>query len=369
MRDTSKYTGTHAGLPAIAHSMAGLSLIELMIALLLGVILTLGATQVYLGTSQTYRLTDAIAHGQENIRFASSMMQRDVRGAGGLACLQNAGDVVVKLAGTRVVPVGDGVLGWEASGTGIGDQYSTQSTRASDASGWSEGGGAGVFPADITGDVFDGTDVLIVNSLQTSPVDVTSSDSGKITLSANSGLPKGQIILAVADDCATGELFQKTNGPGTKTIDITGGSLAPGNSAATLDLSYGTAARIASYDTVAYYIGVGTSGAPSLLRQRLDTVAEPPQELVSGVESMQVLYGVSTGVFKRADIYTTADNVTNWENVVSIRVAFIVRSEDGVNSENFTRVFNLLGTEVTTSTDRRARLVATSTIGIRNRLE
>jgi type IV pilus assembly protein PilW len=349
--------------------MAGLSLIELMIALLLGVILTLGATQVYLGTSQTYRLTDAVAHGQENIRFASSMIQRDVRGAGGLACLQNAEDVVVKLGGTRVVPVGDGVLGWEASGTGLGDQYTAKDTAASDASSWSEGGGAGVFPAAITGEVIEGTDVLIVNSLQTSPVDVSSSDSGKITLSANSGLPQGQIILAVEDDCAAGELFQKTNGPNTKTITITGGSLTPGNAAATLDFTYGAAARIARYDTVAYYIGIGTSGAPSLLRQRLDTVSEPPQELVSGVESMQVLYGVSTGVFKRADIYTTADNVTNWENVVSIRVAFVVRSEDGVNSENLTRVFNLLGTEVTTSTDRRARLIATSTIGIRNRLE
>jgi type IV pilus assembly protein PilW len=349
--------------------MAGLSLIELMIALVLGVILTLGAVQVYLGTSQTYRLTDAVAHAQENIRFASSMMQRDVRGAGGLSCLRGADDVIVKLKGTRVVPIGDGVLGWEAAGTGIGDQYTATASLAGDATGWSEGGGAGTFPAEITGEVVAGTDVLIVNSVQTLPVKVTGSSSGRIDVDAASDIPQGRIILAVTDDCSSGELFQKANNATAKSVTIAGGGFNPGNSPSTFALSYGGDARVAAHSTTAYYIGIGASGAPSLFRQRLDTTPEGPQELVEGVESMQILYGVSTGVFKRADTYTTADNVTDWENVVSVRIAFVVRSEDGANSEDLTRVFNLLGTEVTAPTDRRARLVATSTIGIRNRLE
>jgi type IV pilus assembly protein PilW len=349
--------------------MAGLSLIELMIALLLGVILTLGATQVYLGTSQTYRLTDAVAHAQENIRFASSMIQRDVRGAGGLACLRNADDVIVKLKGTRAVPLSDGVLGWEAAGTGVGDQYTATDVVASDATGWSEGGGAATFPSAITGEVVSGTDVLIVNSVQTLPIEVTGSSSGRIDVDAASSIPKGHIVLAVNDKCSAGELFQKANNATAKSVTIAGGGFNPGNSPSTFAQSYGGDARIAAHSTTAYYVGTGASGAPALFRQLLDAAPEGPQELVEGVESMQVLYGVSTGVFKRADIYTTADNVTNWENVVSVRVAFVVRSEDGVNSENLTRVFNLLGTEVTAPTDRRARLVATSTIGIRNRLE
>jgi type IV pilus assembly protein PilW len=349
--------------------MAGLSLIELMIALLLGVILTLGATQVYLGTSQTYRLTDAIAHTQENIRFASSMMQRDVRGAGGLACLQNEGDVVVKLQGTRVVPLGDGILGWEAAGTGIGDEQDYEFALAADGSAWSEGSGAGVFPAELVGEVVSGTDVLIVNSIQTLPVEVTGSSNGRIDVDAASAIPQGRIILAVTDDCSAGELFQKGNNATANSVTIAGGGFNPGNSPSTFDLNFNAGAKVAALSTAAYYIGVGTSGAPSLFRQRLDTAPEVPQELVEGVESMQVLYGVSTGAFKRADVYREADNVTNWQNVVSVRVAFIVRSADGANSEDVTRVFNLLGTEVTAPTDRRARLFSASTIGIRNRLE
>lgn len=354
------------------HKMAGLSLIELMIAMLLGVILTLGATQVYLGTSQTYRLTDAIAHGQENVRFASSLMQRDVRAAGGLACLQNAGDLIDNLGGTRVVPVGDGVLGWEAAGTGTGDTLSAGDTLASDATDWSEGGGDGVFPLELTGEVVAGTDVLIVNSVQTSSVDVANNNSDQINLGGESEIPEGQVILAVTDDCSAGELFQNTSSDSAKFVKITDGPSAPGNSSAAFSLSYESDARIASFSTVAYYIGIrdpSGNATPVLYRQRFDAKAEGPQELVEGVESMQFLYGISTGVFRRADRYVTADNVTAWENVVSIRAAFIVRSGDGANSEDLTRVFNLLGTEVTTLTDRRARLVATSTIGLRNRLE
>jgi type IV pilus assembly protein PilW len=350
--------------------MAGLSLIELMIALLLGVILTLGVTQVYLGTSQTYRLTDAIAHTQENIRFASSIMQRDVRGTGGFACLQNEGDVTVKLQGARVVPLGDGILGWEAAGTGIGDEQDSEFVVAADGSAWSEGGGAGIFPAELAGEVVAGNDVLIVNSVQTLPVEVTGSTGVEISMDGATGIPSGRIVLAVTDDCAAGELFQKANNATASSVTAAGTAPpAPGNSNATISLNYIAGAKIASHSTAAYYIGVGTSGAPSLFRQRLDTAPEGPQELVEGVESMQVLYGVSTGTLKQANVYRTAADVTNWQNVVSVRVAFIARSANGANSEDVTRVFNLLGTEVTAPTDRRARFVSTSTIGIRNRLE
>lgn len=361
------------------HKMAGLSLVELMIAMLLGIILTTGVMQVYLGTSQSYRLTDAVAYGQENIRFASSMMQRDIRGAGGVGCLKGAGALTDNLKGTRAVPIGDGVLGWEATGTGIGNSYTATTALGANASGWSEGSGAGVFPAEIAGDIVAGTDVLIVNSIQTAAVAVTGSDAGKIDLGGPSGIPKGQIVLAVDRKCETGELFQNTNDDSASAV-ATGSGSTPGNRFTTLGGDYDpepdttrpeSRAQVSSYNTFAYYIGEGASGEPSLIRRRLDTANSlgNPQELIEGVESMQFLYGVANGGDKSADRYDTADNITDWEDVVSIRTAFIVRSDDGANSEDLTRKLNLLGAEVTTLTDRRARLVATSTIGLRNRLE
>lgn len=346
-------------------SVSGLSLIELMIATVLGLILTLGVVQVYIGSSQTHRLTDAIAHAQENLRFVTTIIERDVRGAGGLACLQSAEDVDVKMNGIRPVPIGSGLLGWEFAVTGIGDEHTPESELGTGSTGWGEGSGDGVFPADLAGSVVAGSDVLIVNALRSIPVTVSGSAAGNINLNAASGIPQGRIVLAVDDNCSGGEMFRKGNNETATSVSMDGASNTP----STFALNYGADARIAVHDTFAYYVGIGTSGEPSLMRQRLDVGPEAAEELVEGVETMQVLYGIATGVQKRADTYVTAANVTDWSEVMSVRMSFLVRSPEDANSENQVRRFNMLGTELVTENDRRARLVSTITVGIRNRLE
>lgn len=350
--------------------MAGLSLIELMIALLLGVILTLGATQVYLGTSQSYRLTDGVAHAQETVRFATSMMQRDVRSAGGLACLQNAGDVDIKLNGGTIVPLDEGINGWEAADTGNGDSQNFSINTPGDGSSWSEGGGSATFPEELEGEVLGGTDILIINSVETVPVSVTGESTGRIDMVSPSGVPQGRIILSVDGNCSGGELFQKANQDTARSVSIAGSGADPGNEpSSNFELTYNTDSRIAEFSTKAYYVGIGSTGEPALFMQRLGSEPEAPEELVEGVESMQVLYGVSTNLVRQADQYVSADEVTDWTQVMSVRVAYIVRSGTDANSEDVTRTFNLLGTEVIAPTDRRARLLASTTIGLRNRLE
>lgn len=353
---------------------AGLSLIELMIALLLGVILTLGATQVYLGTSQTYRLTDGIAHVQETVRFATTMMQRDVRSAGGMACLQNADDIVVKLNADPAVPLGDGITGWEAGNTSSGDAVASAVAVPGDASSWSEGPGSATFPPELVGSVVGGTDILIVNAVETVPVTVTGSSSGSISLGGPSGVPAGRIVLAVEDNCSAGELFQHGNAATGNSVAMAGvggcgASFTPGNQpSSNFEESYGANSRIAEFSTKAFYIGMA-GGEPALFMQRLGGNNEPAQELVRGVESMQVMYGLSTNKISQADQYVSADAVDDWSEVMSVRVSFMVRSTSNANSEDIARTFNLLGTVVTSPSDRRARVIASTTIGLRNRIE
>ncbi|MFC4260132.1 PilW family protein [Marinobacter lacisalsi] len=358
------------------HRAAGLSLVELMIALLLGVILTLGATQVYLGTSQSYRLTDGIAHVQETVRFASTMMQRDVRSAGSLSCLQNADDVDIKLNGTRVVALGDGITGWEAAGSASGDALVAGLATPADGASWSEGSGVSNFPAELVGRVVAGTDILIVNTTETVPATVTGNSTGQINTVSASGIAQGRIILSVDDNCSSGELFQKANNATADSVSMAGvsgnpGGFVPGNQASSgFQSTYGGDSRIAEFSTKAYYVGIsGATGEPALFMQLLGGNAEPRQELVEGVESMQVMYGLSENQIRQADRYVSANQVTDWSEVMSLRVSFVVRSGGNANSEDITRTFNLLGTEVTSPADRRARVVASTTIGLRNRLE
>jgi type IV pilus assembly protein PilW len=111
-------------------SQRGLSLIELMIAMALGLILTLGVVQIFLGSSKTYRLSDELGKIQENSRFSQSYLQREIRMAGHFGCLvsplrltnhldedgDNYEDLSYGILGNDFVPLP--VIGWEGQDTG-----------------------------------------------------------------------------------------------------------------------------------------------------------------------------------------------------------------------------------------------------------
>ncbi|MCG5496903.1 PilW family protein [Ectothiorhodospira variabilis] len=63
----------------------GLSLVELMVALVIGLILTAGVIHVFLGNQAAYRETQRFSALQDNIGFAVDFMVRDIRGADAIA--------------------------------------------------------------------------------------------------------------------------------------------------------------------------------------------------------------------------------------------------------------------------------------------
>lgn len=64
----------------------GLTLIEIMIALLLGVFLIGGVLGIFVNTRETYRVEEALSRLQENGRFAMDFIGRDLRMAGYSFC-------------------------------------------------------------------------------------------------------------------------------------------------------------------------------------------------------------------------------------------------------------------------------------------
>src|SRR5437868_2366793 len=59
----------------------GFTLIELMIAVTIGLLLTAVVAKLFVGSSATYQTTDEISRMQENIRFAFQLMSRTVHQA------------------------------------------------------------------------------------------------------------------------------------------------------------------------------------------------------------------------------------------------------------------------------------------------
>jgi type IV pilus assembly protein PilW len=354
---------------------AGLSLIELMIALALGLVLTLGVTQIFLGSSQTYRLGDALGKVQENIRFTLGTLQRDARMAGYAGCLVNAPFNQLDEADDdydELVYGGTAVVGWEANGTGLGDAFAITSLAAGSGS-WGNGSGDDI-PDKIDGDMLPGTDFFVINGSERSPVELDinpSANANTLGTTGNVDVSQDTILVVVAGDCSGGDLFQKTNQAGDTLTKGSGNS--PGNKTPVNEKfngDYDDDASIYVFRSKAYYIGEGASGEPALFRARLDAGdTSPAVELAEGVENMQVLYGVASGAERNAGSYVTAANVTNWDQVVSVRMALLFRTGDIITDLAEARAFNLAGTEITTQSDRRARVVGLSTVGIRNRLE
>lgn len=351
----------------------GLSLVELMIALALGVVLTLGVVQVFLGSSQTYRTGGAIAYLQENLRFSLTRISQDVRMAGNAGCLVGEPTNHLDTSNAAYNPAlwdpGRAVVGWEAPGTGLQDDHEITGFTVSGGN-WSNGSGD-TAPAVITNNAIRGTDFIVLTGNERSDVILQGNPSppaNTIRTANASGIPKWTILVAVTEDCSAGDRFQKTNDDNAIGLPKGNGG-TPGNVNGTNLQSYNDDAAVYLYRTRGYFIGAGVNNEPSLFRVALTPgESNTPVELVSGVESMQILYGVATNE-RRAERYVEASNVNNWEDVVSVRVALLMRSDNQILDEDNSQTFNLVGTEVDPGSDRRARLVATTTIGIRNRLE
>jgi type IV pilus assembly protein PilW len=360
---------------AALRAQSGLSLIELMIALALGLVLTLGVVQVFIGSSQTYRVTDSLGKVQENIRFTLGTLQYESRMAGHFGCLIN--EPFNQLDQTNaaydaIVYDNRAVRGWEADGTGLGDDF-TITTLAAGGTAWSNGSGDAV-PTAIQGQIVPDTDFFVVSGGQREGLSLNGNPGGSansLQTNANTGIAAGTIIVAVASDCSGGDLFQKSNGGNTDDLTKAGGS--PGNMlpvADAFDVAYDDDASVFTFTSTAYFIGVGANGEPALFRERLDPGnTDGAVELAEGVENMQILYGVDTDPTPGANSYVTAANVTNWDQVVSVRMALLYRTGDIISDVSEARAFNLAGTEITTQSDRRSRVVGLSTVGIRNRLE
>ena len=71
----------------------GISLVEILVALVISLFLLAGIVQVYVGNKATFAFTNALAEIQENGRFALDSMSQDLRLANEWGCIRPRGGV------------------------------------------------------------------------------------------------------------------------------------------------------------------------------------------------------------------------------------------------------------------------------------
>lgn len=336
----------------------GMTLIELMVAMLLGLLLMAMVIQVYISGRQTQKLQAALASRQETVRFSTLMLRRDVERAGYRGCnsRDSALHDTLNPNTNYLYQFQNFVYGAEASAPGVSPPT------------WSP-----ALNAVITG-VVPATDVLTLRYAKDTNIYVRelmpdSSSSIKINLDADlSKIDNGDNIPLLIANCAASTVFQSTGfSPSSGTLTHNTGNEPPvGNATKDLGEAYTVGAKIMLMESVSYFLRESADGTgPALFRQVDDGAAE---ELVKGVESLQFQYGVDTDADDRPDNYVNADAVADWATVVAVRVALLAASLDGASAEADPRTFTLLDRVVGPFSDRRLRQVQTQTIGLRNAL-
>lgn len=354
----------------------GLTLVELMVSLVLGLVLMAGVLQLFAANKSSYQLTDAISAMQENARFALSRMERDIRMAGFLGCTgRDQSSIVINPAFTppsgfsaaEFTP-GNGIEGWEAASTAYGTFALISSTAAlvdAATSGWSTSGSP---TPDLQGSVnsVSNSDVFRVWHVggDSALVDVTS--------------PGGTLVGGAPPDYAANDMLMLTD---CSSVDVVRACSVSGNNTTlsgcnTLPLlnDTGTAHAFRLIGRT-YFIGkraavTGQPAPPPALFSReigANGAAGTAQELVEGVESLQLLFGedTSTDPDGVADYYVDASQVVDWNNVVSVRVQMLMQSDrDDLVDGSQTFAFN--GATVT-ATDGRLRYPFVATVSLRNR--
>lgn len=328
--------------PAPRAAVRGLSLIELMIAMMLGLLVVASASAIFLSNRQTYRATEGLGRVQESGRMAFELMARDLRDAGGMPCGNADRTEPMKLVNVLVNPAAQWWSNW--NGGVFGYESATALTAPANAN------------------RAPGTDAIdLMAGDSTSAVTVRSDNTAGATIQLNTAdhdFRAGDLVVAC--DWQQASLFQVSGLGGADRLNHSlGGGFAPGNCSPGLGYAnptdcsapgrvhqYGPtvpdpnrAATVVRLHAARWYVGTTPTGR-SLFRSMVVNEGAGPvvrdQEIAEGVDNMQLQYLVA-GAANYVD--ATAVPANSWSDVIAVRVTLDVLSNDhaGVGGVRLTR--------------------------------
>lgn len=351
----------------------GFSLIELMIAMVLGLMLSAGIFTVFSGNKRSTDLNAAMADMQENARFALNQLSTDIRMAGFQGCkdinrgstnilaigaptddLQNTaafGSVVASARGWNPPPpIAQGLLANAIPNThALILQFGSEAT----------------FPLaeNVGGNQPDRSDPIPVDTkagISSEPFNIQPGEFAIISNCAGSDLIK---VSAVGND-GTVAHAQGENISNSLSYDY----LADQNT------------KFMRFNSNIYYIGDtgSTSGDGTMItglyQQKLPYEANnPPILMISGVENMRLLFGARTGPDTLSFLEPDSPDLRP-QDIESISVGLLMVSENPVSEQLDDRTYLLAGQAITATpganghaVDRRYRQAFNTTVKIRNR--
>jgi type IV pilus assembly protein PilW len=361
----------------------GLGLVEILVAMTIGLMLLAGVGHIFINNHRSARMVTALARVQENGRFALQYLAYELRQAGdfqGCTPDSTVANTVIGGSGNWLLTLDQPLRGY--------DDYPNNTDP---------------FPG-FTRVPGTGTDALVLarGGGNACVVDSHVPASATIHCRDNHRFKQGK-VLAICDIAQQHiAIVQQSNTNNNDNISVlvhnTGNSVAPGNCTHLIGSPVpspcddstqpqdGTShqltpgSRVFEFSARAFFVTHRDDGVPALYAERLnpdgenimDGTLRSASELVEGVEDLQILYGIDTDTppDRSVDAYVPVTSVTDWGQVMSVRVSVLVQTlEDNLARASQVYYYDRDGdgtAEAHTATDRRLRQVFNATITLRN---
>ena len=319
---------------------AGVTLIELMVALAIGALLMIGAVTVFMQGRTTFRVTESVARLQENGRFGVDRLESDVRMSHYWGLTTRTYRILGRAGPADPDGPGDDTCGvnWTIDLANLVGPNNGSNNGYGFAC-------AGLAPVEVN------ADTLMVRRVLEDPIAPAALTANTVYIQSNRGGLNPQIFTGTAipidfDDPATSATFQVVaNG---------------------------------------YYVSRNSTlgaGVPSLrVKTLVQGGAIQDQEVLPGVEDLQVQYGVDTdleGDLNRGSIdrYVNADDpildpmspaFIDDAEILAIRIWLRIRAERPENGFTDTTAYAYADQNVGPFNDAFRRIVVSKTVYMRN---
>lgn len=297
---------------------AGFTLVEMMIASMLGLFIIGGAISVHIANKQAFIVQESTSYTQKNARFLINRFNKYISDAGysGFFPSYVSSPVTSFLNVTSLNKdlwdITRPILGYDNIVSGVS-----------------------LFGID---DIVQNTDVLMLKTM-TDIITIDTQTTSSITFNGSSSVDADSILIATDINNASTfqiDLVDTSTTPG-KTIATFASTSTPlpGNATLPTISNFSSGAEVGKLETRLFMLREGSNQRNALFEGLLKTESGVAPtitltEMIPNVEDLQFIYGIDTNADNEIDKYSTAASVTTaneWGQVRAVGVALLVSSE------------------------------------------
>lgn len=305
----------------------GLTLVELLVAMALGLLLLAGVIQVVLGSKRSYQANLALGELQESGRLALEAMARDLRNTGFIGGCPGG---LVNATGAEGAPFALERSGIEGYGTGAPTTSWVPSGRLAN------------------------TDALLLRYAAEPALEAKSILGNRLNLASAGAVAGAFYLLSDQQSCL---LLRNAGNASSLLADRS------------LEHFLVPATRVYQYRYAIYWIRRNDDGTSGLFLSDNSQTSDKQntEELVNGVAGMSLRYGVAGVAGDVVVAYKAAREMAaaDWRRVRTVRVSLLLQSQ-ARDVDEAPKTLEFDGRVLAPNAERRLRLVMGSTIALRN---